>query len=207
MLIGNLTRDPELRYTPQGTPVCSFGLATNRSWQPARGGDRQEETEFHRIVAWNKLAELCSQLLFKGRKVFVEGRLQTRNWTTSEGQERQTVEIVIDSMIVLDSKRKESQPGGTDYAAMDYGTGGATDAGGGVTPQAVDDSQQPAQPAAVADQSETDDTAAAQEADVEVETEAEPKKSASAKKPAGKAKAKKEEKKEEKKVEADDIPF
>lgn len=200
MLIGNLTRDPELRYTPQGTPVCSFGLATNRSWQPASGGDRQEETEFHRIVAWNKLAELCSQLLFKGRKVFVEGRLQTRNWTTSEGQERQTVEIVIDSMIVLDSKRRESQAGGTDYAAMDYGTGGATDAGGGVTPQAVDDSQQPAQPAA-------DDTATAQETDVEAETEAEPAKSAVAKKPAGKTKAKKEEKKEGKKVEADDIPF
>lgn len=106
LLIGNLTRDPELRYTPQGTPVCTFGLATNRSWQPATG-ERQEETEFHRIVAWNKLAELCSELLFKGRKVYVEGRLQTRNWTDAQGQERTTVEIVIENMIVLDSKRKE----------------------------------------------------------------------------------------------------
>jgi len=115
LLIGNLTRDPELRYTPQGTPVCTFGLATNRSWQPSSGGERQEETEFHRIVSWNKLAELCSELLFKGRKVFVEGRLQTRNWTSSEGQERTTVEVVIDNMIVLDSKRKEGQgiSGGT----------------------------------------------------------------------------------------------
>jgi len=111
LLIGNLTRDPELRYTPQGTPVCTFGLATNRSWQPSSGGERQEETEFHRIVSWNKLAELCSELLFKGRKVFVEGRLQTRNWTTSEGQERTTVEVVIDNMIVLDSKRREDQSG------------------------------------------------------------------------------------------------
>lgn len=109
LLIGNLTRDPELRYTPQGTPVCTFGLATNRSWQPSAGGDRQEETEFHRIVAWNKLAELCAELLFKGRKTYVEGRLQTRNWTTAEGQERQTVEVVIDNMIVLDSKRREGQ--------------------------------------------------------------------------------------------------
>ena len=116
LLIGNLTRDPELRYTPQGTPVCTFGLATNRSWQPTNG-ERQEETEFHRIVSWNKLAELCSELLFKGRKVFVEGRLQTRNWTDAQGQERTTVEIVIDNMIVLDSKRKDGVPAGAEAAA------------------------------------------------------------------------------------------
>lgn len=112
MLIGNLTRDPELRYTPQGTAVCTFGLATNRSWQPAGGGERQEEAEFHRIVCWQKLAELCSQLLFKGRKVFVEGRLQTRSWTSQDGQERSATEIVIDNMIILDSKRKEEILGG-----------------------------------------------------------------------------------------------
>lgn len=109
LLIGNLTRDPELRYTPKGTPVCTFGLATNRSWVPATGGERQEEAEFHRIVAWNKLAELCAQLLFKGRKVYVEGRLQTRTWTGSDGQERTTTEAVIDNMIVLDSKRKAGE--------------------------------------------------------------------------------------------------
>lgn len=115
-LIGNLTRDPELRYTPQGTPVCTFGLATNRSWQPSAGGDRQEETEFHRIVSWNKLAELCSELLFKGRKAYVEGRLQTRNWTNAEGVEKTTVEIVIDNMIVLDNRRKD----GGNYQAGNY---------------------------------------------------------------------------------------
>ncbi len=108
MLIGNLTRDPELRYTPQGTPVCTIGLATNRSWTDSNS-QRQEETEFHRLVAWNKLAELCSQLLFKGRKIYVEGRLQTRNWTTQDGQERQTTEVVIDDMIVLDSRRREGE--------------------------------------------------------------------------------------------------
>ncbi len=106
MLIGNLTRDPELRYTPKGTAVCTFGLATNRYWISSTDGERQEETEFHRVVAWSKLAELCSQLLFKGRKAYVEGRLQTRKWTSSDGQERQTTEIVIDTMIVLDSKRR-----------------------------------------------------------------------------------------------------
>ncbi len=103
-LIGNLTRDPELRYTPQGTAVCTFGLATNRTWV-TESGEKREETEFHRVVAWNKLAELCSQLLFKGRKVFVEGRLQTREWTGKDGAPRQTTEIVISDMIILDSKR------------------------------------------------------------------------------------------------------
>src|SRR4030042_483488 len=104
MLIGNLTRDPELRYTPNGTAVCSFSLATNRSWLPSDSNERREETEFHRIVAWNKLAELCSQLLTKGRKVYVEGRLQTRKWTGQDGLERTTTEIVINDMIILDSR-------------------------------------------------------------------------------------------------------
>ena len=103
-LIGNLTRDPELRYTPQGTAVCSVGLATNRSWTTDTG-EKREETEFHRIVAWNKLAELCSQLLTKGRKVYVEGRLSTRTWTGQDGNQRTTTEIIIDDMIILDSRR------------------------------------------------------------------------------------------------------
>lgn len=106
ILIGNMTRDPELRYTPQGTAVCTFGLATNRTWV-TDGGDKKEETEWHRIVAWNKLAELCSQLLFKGRRIYVEGRLQTRQWTGQDGQPRQATEIVIEDMIVLDTKRQE----------------------------------------------------------------------------------------------------
>ena len=106
MLIGNLTRDPEMRYTPSGTAVCTFGIATNRTWV-TDNGDKKEETEFHRIVAWNKLAELCSQLLFKGRRVFVEGRLQTRQWTGQDGQQRTATEIVIEDMMLLDSKRQE----------------------------------------------------------------------------------------------------
>jgi len=110
-LIGNLTRDPELRYTPQGTAVCTFGLATNRTWV-TETGEKKEETEFHRLVAWNKLAELCSQLLFKGRKIYVEGRLQTRRWIASDGTPRQTTEIVINDMMILDSKRAPEEAEG-----------------------------------------------------------------------------------------------
>jgi single-strand DNA-binding protein len=109
-LIGNLTRDPELRYTPQGTAVCTFGLATNRSWLTT-SGEKKEETEFHRIVAWNKLAELCAQLLFKGRKVYIEGRLQTRRWTAPDGSQRQATEIVASDMMILDSKRAPGEQG------------------------------------------------------------------------------------------------
>ena len=124
-LIGNLTRDPELRFTPQGTAVCTIGLATNRSWVPSTGGERQEEVEYHRLVAWQKLAEICSQLLFKGRKIYVEGRLQTRKWTGSDGQEKVTTEIVIDNMIVLDSKRR-----GGDFGSAPAGVGQVSTSGG-----------------------------------------------------------------------------
>ncbi|MBI4089525.1 MAG: single-stranded DNA-binding protein [Candidatus Levybacteria bacterium] len=107
-LIGNLTRDPELRYTPNGTAVCSFGLATNRSWK-TDAGEKHDEAEFHNIVAWNKLAELCSQFLVKGRKVYLEGRLSTRNWTAQDGTQRNRTEIVISDMILLDSRRPEGE--------------------------------------------------------------------------------------------------
>lgn len=103
-LIGNLTRDPELRYTPSGTAVCSFSIATNRNWTTDTG-EKKDEVEFHRIVAWNKLAEICSQFLTKGRKTFVEGRLVTRSWTGQDGAQKQTTEIVISDMILLDSRR------------------------------------------------------------------------------------------------------
>jgi single-strand DNA-binding protein len=165
MLIGNLTRDPELRYTPQGTAVCTMGLATNRTWV-TDNGDKKEETEFHRIVAWNKLAELCSQLLFKGRRVYVEGRLQTRQWTGQDGQSRQATEIVIEDMLVLDSKRQ-----GEEMAAGEYA---------GEMP-VVSEVQAPVQPQPVADVQ----TAAA--------PQAKPKKPSSAKATDGQGKSKAEE--------------
>jgi len=108
MLIGNLTRDPNLRYTPGNTAVCSFGIATNRSWS-TEDGNFEERTDFHNLVAWAKLAEICDQILRKGDKVYVEGRLQTRDWKTNEGDDRRVTEIVLDSMIKL------SSPQGKDF--------------------------------------------------------------------------------------------
>ncbi len=108
-LIGNLTRDPELRYTPQGTAVCTFGLATNRQWTTDTG-EKKEDVEFHRIVSWNKLAEICAQLLKKGRKTFIEGRLQTRSWTGDDNVKRNQTEIVASEMILLDSRGAPTTP-------------------------------------------------------------------------------------------------
>ena len=101
-LIGNLTRDPELRYTPNGAAVCTIGLATNRTFMT--DGEKREEVDFHRLVAWNKLAELCNQLLKKGTKVFVSGRLQTRSFEGQDKQQRQITEIVLEDMIILTPK-------------------------------------------------------------------------------------------------------
>lgn len=106
-LIGNLTRDPEMRYTPSGAAVCTFGVATNRNWT-TESGEKKESVEFHNIVAWNKLAEICAQLLKKGRKVYVEGRLSTRSWQGQDGTQKQRTEIVITDMIILDRKGEDS---------------------------------------------------------------------------------------------------
>ena len=108
MLIGNLTRDVELRHTKEGTPVASFALATNRNWTQETG-EKREETDFHRIVAWGKLAELCEKYLKKGRKVYVEGRLHSHSWTDNEGLQKAVTEIIIDDMVLLDSKPQEKE--------------------------------------------------------------------------------------------------
>ncbi len=101
MVIGNLTRNPELRTIPSGQSVCSFGVATNRQWTNQQG-QKQEQVEFHNIVTWGRLAEICNQYLSKGRKVFIEGRLQTREWEAQDGSRRQRTEIVAENMIMLD---------------------------------------------------------------------------------------------------------
>lgn len=105
-LIGNLTRSPELKYTPSGVAYCTFGLATNREWKV--DGENKQQTDFHNIVAWQKLGELCAQLLKKGTKVYVEGRIQNREWDGQDGQKVRRTEIVIEDMIILDSKRDGS---------------------------------------------------------------------------------------------------
>lgn len=103
MLIGNITRDPEVRTTPSGQTVASFGLATNLIWTDAQG-QRQTRAEFHNIVAWRKLADIVSQYLHKGSKVYVDGRLQTREWEGKDGAKRQRTEIVAENVIMLDRK-------------------------------------------------------------------------------------------------------
>lgn len=106
MLIGNLTREPELRYTTGGTPVVTFGLATNKSWKD-QDGNVKEIAEFHNIVAWNKMAEICQQLLAKGMKVYIEGSLSTRSWEADDGSTRYKTEVRVNDMILLDSKGKQ----------------------------------------------------------------------------------------------------
>lgn len=106
LLIGNLTRDPEIRYTGSGVPVATFGMATNKSWKDSEG-ETKELAEFHNIVAWNKLAEICQQLLAVGMKVYIEGSLNTRSWEGDDGVKRYKTEIRVDEMILLDSKGKQ----------------------------------------------------------------------------------------------------
>jgi len=106
MVIGNLTRDPELRTTSTGRSVTSFSVATNHSWKGA-DGQKQERAEFHNVTAWGKLGEICNQYLRKGRKVYIDGRLQTSDWQGQDGLKRYRTEIVADNMVMLD---KTDQP-------------------------------------------------------------------------------------------------
>lgn len=104
-LLGNVTADLVLKYTASNDPVCSFSLATNRYWTTAKG-EKKEDVEFHRLVAWGKLAELCNQLIKKGSKIFAEGRLSTRTFKVADGTEKTSTEIVLEDMIVLDGRAK-----------------------------------------------------------------------------------------------------
>ena len=105
MIIGRLGRDPEMRYTPSGRPVTTFSVATSRSWNTSEGG-RRTETEWFNVVAWSNLAEICKQHLSKGRLVYIEGRLQTRQWDDPEGNKHSSTEIVANEMIMLDDRRE-----------------------------------------------------------------------------------------------------
>jgi len=108
ILVGNVTWDPELKHTENNKSVCSFGLAINRNWTNGEG-EKKEETDFHRIVAWGKLGEICHQYLKKGRLVYVEGRLHSRSFTDNEGITKSATEIVIDDMQMLDRKPQEEE--------------------------------------------------------------------------------------------------
>jgi single-strand DNA-binding protein len=105
-IIGNLTKDPEVRQTPNGTLVASFTVATNHTWRD-QNGNKQEKAEFHNIVAWGKLAEICQSYLKKGKKIFTEGRIQTRDWEGDDGVKRYKTEIIADNMIMLSGREGE----------------------------------------------------------------------------------------------------
>ncbi len=116
-LIGRLGQDPEVRYTPNGGAVANFSMATSESWND-KSGQKQEKTEWHRIVVWGKLGELCGQYLSKGRQAFIEGRLQTREWVDKEGQKKYTTEIVANNVQFLGSpgEKSNTQNAGNDFA-------------------------------------------------------------------------------------------
>lgn len=124
MIIGRLTRDPELKTTPNGTSVCQLGLATNYVYTNQQTGQKVEQVEFHNAVLWRKLAEIASQYLKKGRRVYIEGRLQTRSWDGQDGKKNYRTEIVVDNMIMLDGGRdggagSENRAVGPDNASQD----------------------------------------------------------------------------------------
>lgn len=121
MIIGNLGRDPEMRYTPNGAAVTSFSVAVNRRWT-SQDGQPQDETEWFNVVAWNKLAETCNQVLSKGRLVYVEGRLRTRSWDGQDGQKHYRTEVIASTVQFLDSARSRSQDtAGAAGAEDDFG--------------------------------------------------------------------------------------
>ncbi|HYO50194.1 MAG TPA: single-stranded DNA-binding protein [Chloroflexia bacterium] len=137
MLIGNLGKDPEMKYTPQGTAVTTFSMAVSRS-RKSPDGQLIDETEWFRVVAWERLAETCNEFLRKGSKVYIEGRLQTRKWTAQDGQERQMVEVVANEMLLLDS-RQQGGPQGGGYGD-EQRPAPARQGGGGYSNSASDDS-------------------------------------------------------------------
>ena len=134
IIVGNLGKDPEVRYTPSGSAVCNLSLATTRNWKSRESGERQEETEWHRVVFFNRLAEIAAEYLKKGSKVYVEGALRTRKWQDKEGKDQYTTEIVANDMQMLggrggggggESREPYNQGGG------DGGFGGGSGGGSG----------------------------------------------------------------------------
>lgn len=148
ILIGNLTRDPELKYTPNGTAVCTFGVATNRSWT-TNDGQTKEDTQYHRVVAWQKLAELCSKILAKGRKIYMEGHITYRSFTGKDGQQKSITEIVLDDFIVFDGARK---------AIVSTESGAAEGQGVASSPAVPDVQSAPTESAATTETSQQDET-------------------------------------------------
>ena len=141
ILIGRLGKDPELKYTASGTPFCRFSMATDDVWNDKTSGERQEKTEWHNIVAWDRLAEICNQYLTKGRLVYIEGSLQTREWDDQEGNKRRTTEVRARDMVMLGGNTGENAGGGQRraVAAAEGTTSGGSGAGALGTSTITDD--------------------------------------------------------------------
>ncbi|MBQ0216919.1 single-stranded DNA-binding protein [Alcaligenes faecalis] len=127
ILVGNLGRDPEVRYSAEGSAICNISIATTSQWKDRTSGERREETEWHRVVFYNRLAEIAGEYLRKGRPVYVEGRLRTRKWTGQDGQERFTTEIIAEQMQMLGG-RDGGDMGGGSMGGGEYGGGGGAPA-------------------------------------------------------------------------------
>jgi len=138
MLIGRLGKDPELKYTASGTPFCRFSMATDDSWNDKNSGERQEKTEWHNIVTWDRLAEICNQYLTKGQLVYIEGSLQTREWDDQEGNKRRMTEVRARDMVMLGSKGA-AEGGGPRRAAAAESIGGGGSATAPSTSTITDD--------------------------------------------------------------------
>jgi len=141
ILVGNLGQDPEIRYTADGRPIANFSIATSESWKDKNSGEKREKTEWHRVVVFGKLAEICGQYLSKGRQVYIEGKLQTRKWQGQDGQDRYTTEVVIDGFNGTMQMLGNRGDGGGGYQGQGasqpasggggYGGGGSYGGGGG----------------------------------------------------------------------------
>ena len=132
IIVGNLGRDPEVRYSPDGAAICNVSIATTSAWKDRNSGERREETEWHRVVFYNRLAEIAGEYLRKGRPVYVEGRLKTRKWQDKDtGQDRYATEIVADQMQMLGG-RDDNSGGGGNYGGSSYG---GTEYGSAPAPQ------------------------------------------------------------------------
>jgi len=127
ILVGNLGQDPEIRYTADGRPIANFSIATSETWNDKSSGERREKTEWHRVVVFGKLAEICGEYLSKGRQVYIEGKLQTRKWQGKDGQDRYTTEVVVDMRGTMQMLGSREGGGG--------GSAGGGPAGGGRHPQ------------------------------------------------------------------------
>jgi len=129
ILVGNLGQDPEIRYTADGRPIANFSVATSETWKDKNSGERREKTEWHRVVVFGKLAEICGEYLSKGRQVYIEGRLQTRKWQGQDGQDRYTTEVVVDMRGTMQMLGTRDNAGSRPAAGGGQSGGGFQDQG------------------------------------------------------------------------------